>query len=107
MNFWELASFFFWAFVYVAYLMVLISIFGDLFRDPNLGGFAKAAWTLFLVFVPFLTALIYLIVRGRGMNERSAERARRWERDAEARIRSASVSVSTPANEVAQAKTLL
>lgn len=105
MNFWDLAVTFFWAFVFVAYLMVLFSIIGDIFRDHRLGGFAKAVWILFLVFVPFLTALIYLIARGRGMNERSAATMRRAKADTDEYIRT--VSGSSPANEVAQAKSLL
>jgi hypothetical protein len=105
MNFWDFVVTFFWTFAFIAYLMVLFSIIGDIFRDHELGGFAKAVWIFFLVFVPFLTALIYLIARGRGMNERSAKSAQRAQDDAAAYIRS--VSGSSPANDVAQAKSLL
>jgi NADH:ubiquinone oxidoreductase subunit 6 (subunit J) len=58
-------------FLFAAYLMVLFTIIGDLFRDHSLSGWAKAAWVLFLIVVPFLAALIYLIVRGDGMRERA------------------------------------
>ena len=58
-------------FVFVAWIMVLFTILGDLFRDHGLSGWGKAAWILFLIFVPFLAALIYLIARGGGMRERS------------------------------------
>jgi hypothetical protein len=58
-------------FLFAAYLMVLFTIIGDLFRDHSLSGWAKAAWVLFLILVPFLAALIYLIVRGDGMRERA------------------------------------
>ena len=58
-------------FVFAAWLMVLFTIIGDLFRDHELSGWGKAAWVLFLIFVPFLAALIYLIVRGAGMRERT------------------------------------
>ncbi|MCS5718718.1 SHOCT domain-containing protein [Herbiconiux sp. CPCC 205763] len=105
MNFWDLMVTFFWTFAFIAYLMVLFSIIGDIFRDQKLGGFAKAVWIVFLVFVPFLTALVYLIARGRGMNERSAASARAARADTDAYIRS--VSGSSPANDVAQAKSLL
>lgn len=58
MDFWE----FFWliisAFVFFAYLMMLFSIFADIFRDDELGGWGKALWSLFLVFLPFLGALV-------------------------------------------------
>jgi hypothetical protein len=53
-----------WIFLFVAWIMVLFTIIGDLFRDHELSGGAKALWILFLIFVPFLAALIYLISRG-------------------------------------------
>jgi hypothetical protein len=58
-------------FFFVVWIWILITILGDLFRDHELSGGAKAAWVFFLVFVPFLTALIYLIVRGAGMRART------------------------------------
>lgn len=60
-----------WIFLFVAWIMVLFSIIGDLFRDHQLSGWAKAIWILFLIAIPFLAALIYLIVRGHGMRDRS------------------------------------
>jgi hypothetical protein len=60
-----------WIFLFVAWILVLFTIIGDLFRDHQLSGWWKAVWILFLIFIPFLTALIYLIVRGQGMRDRS------------------------------------
>ena len=60
-----------WIFLFVAWIMVLFTIVADLFRDHEVSGLAKAIWILFLIFIPFLTALIYLIVRGPGMRDRS------------------------------------
>ena len=60
-------------FLLVVWFWILIAILGDLFRDHQLSGWWKAVWVLFLIFVPFLTALIYLIVRGQGMRERSVK----------------------------------
>ena len=60
-------------FLFAAWLMVLFTILGDLFRDEELGGWSKAAWVLFLIFIPFLAALIYLLARGNGMRERAAK----------------------------------
>jgi putative oligomerization/nucleic acid binding protein/phospholipase D-like protein len=60
-----------WIFLFVAWILVLFTIVGDLFRDHELSGWWKAVWIFFLIFVPFLTALVYLIARGHGMRERS------------------------------------
>ncbi len=58
-------------FFFVIWIWILITILSDLFRDHELSGWGKAAWVLFLVFIPFLTALIYLIARGAGMRDRT------------------------------------
>ena len=58
-------------FFFVIWIWILITILSDLFRDHELSGWWKAVWVLFLVFIPFLTALIYLIARGNGMRERA------------------------------------
>jgi Short C-terminal domain/Phospholipase_D-nuclease N-terminal len=60
-------------FFFVVWIWILITILTDLFRDHELSGWAKAAWVLFLVFIPFITALIYLIARGEGMRDRSVK----------------------------------
>jgi Phospholipase_D-nuclease N-terminal len=58
-------------FFFVIWIWILITILTDLFRDHEVSGWGKAAWVFFLVFVPFITALIYLIVRGQGMRDRA------------------------------------
>jgi uncharacterized small protein (DUF1192 family) len=60
-------------FFFVVWIWILITILSDLFRDHELSGWGKAAWVLFLVFIPFLTALIYLIARGNGMRDRTVK----------------------------------
>ena len=60
-------------FIFAAWLMILFTIIGDLFRDQAMSGWGKAGWTLFLIFVPFLAAFIYLITRGDGMRERAVQ----------------------------------
>ncbi len=61
-----------WFFLFFVWIWLLISLFTDIFRSPDLGGWAKAGWTLFLIFLPFLGALVYLIARGGSMQERAA-----------------------------------
>jgi phospholipase D-like protein/putative oligomerization/nucleic acid binding protein len=58
-------------FIFVAWIMVLFTILSDLFRDHEMSGWGKAIWVVFLIFIPFLTALIYLIARGSGMRDRA------------------------------------
>jgi len=60
-------------FFFVIWIWILITILTDLFRDHELSGWWKAVWVLFLVFIPFLTALIYLIARGSGMRDRTIQ----------------------------------
>jgi predicted PurR-regulated permease PerM len=108
MSFWE----FFWlivaAFVFFAYLMMLFSIFADIFRDHELGGWGKALWSLFLIFMPFVGALVYLIARGAGMAQRSATQAQEYQAAQADYIRGLAADASTsPADQVTQAKQLL
>ncbi len=70
-SFGDLLLVVFEIFLFVIWIWILFTIITDLFRDHELSGWAKAAWVLFLVFIPFLTALIYLIVRGSGMRDRT------------------------------------
>jgi hypothetical protein len=93
--------------VFVAYLMALFTIIADLFRDKKLNGFVKAIWLLFLIFLPFLTAFIYLIARGNGMGERAEIQARRSREDTDSYIRNVAGSSPTPTDEIARAKDLL
>ena len=111
MNFWnsfgDVIWWFLWAFVFIAYLMALFAIIGDLFRDHKLSGWWKAVWIIFLIFVPFLTALIYLIARGRGMAERSQREAKQYQAATDAYIRQTAGSAASPSDEIAKAKALL
>lgn len=105
MSFWDIVWFIFIAFLFFAWLMVLFSILSDLFRDKETGGFAKAIWVIALIFIPFLTVLIYLIVRGRGMAERNAAAAVEMKAAQDSYIRD--VAGSSPADQIARAKELL
>jgi len=105
-SFWNFLSFMFWTFVFVAYLMVLFSVVVDIFRDHSLNGWLKALWLVFLVFVPFITALIYVIARGKGMADRQVSSAVQDRAMTEDYIRTVATT-SSPSQEIAQAKQLL
>ena len=104
-SFWDVIWWFFWVYVFIAYLMVLFSIVADIFRDHALNGWAKALWVIFLVFFPFLGALVYLIARGRGMAERSGRMQQQAQSETDDYIRS--VASTSSADEIAKAKALL
>ncbi|TYL45047.1 SHOCT domain-containing protein [Nocardioides sp. BGMRC 2183] len=106
-SFWDFFWFIISFFLLMAYLLVLIQVISDLFRDRSTGGFAKAVWIFFLILVPMLTALIYLIARGKGMAERNLASMQAAQADTDAYIRSVSAGAGSPADEIARAKSLL
>ena len=75
--FWTMLVFFIW----IAWLMLVFRVFADIFRSKDLRGIAKAGWTIFVLVIPFIGVLVYLLVRGDGMTERDIERARAAEAD--------------------------
>jgi Short C-terminal domain/Phospholipase_D-nuclease N-terminal len=85
-------------FFFVIWIWILITILTDLFRDHELSGWAKAAWVLFLVFIPFITALIYLIARGEGMRDRTIKAQAEAKQHMDAYIRQQ--AHSSPADEL-------
>ena len=104
-NFWDILWLIFSTFVFIAYILILFQIVVDLFRDPELGGGFKALWIIGLIFVPLLTALIYIVARGRGMAERQRAALQRAKSDTEAYIKG--VAGKSPADQIADAKALL
>jgi Short C-terminal domain/Phospholipase_D-nuclease N-terminal len=74
-------------FLFAAWLMILFVIIGDLFRDHQISGWGKAAWVIFLIFVPFFAALIYLIARGDGMRERALAQQQEQQKQLDTYIR--------------------
>lgn len=73
-DFWSFIWLFFWGFAMVAYLFAVFTVIGDLFRDRSLNGWWKALWIACIIFLPFLTILVYVITRGSGLVERLDER---------------------------------
>jgi hypothetical protein len=104
-NFWDFLWLIIWSFFLISYLMVLFQIIIDIFRDTELGGFAKAIWTIALLVVPMLTALAYILLRGSGMARRRREDANRSHEEAENYVRH--LAGRSPATEIAEAKQLL
>lgn len=104
-DFWAFMLWLFWAYVYIAYLFAIVIVLGDVFRDRSLNGWLKAVWVIFLVFVPFLTVLVYLIARGNGLSERMGRGLN--SEPAAQRGASDSGPVTSSADEVAQAHALL
>jgi len=104
-GFWQFFWFVVEIFLFMAYLIVLFHVFADLFRDSKMGGWAKALWVVVLMVVPLLGSLVYLIARGRGMNERQAQQAAEAQRAAAAYIRE--TAGRAPAHEIAEARSLL
>ena len=105
-GFWDFVQLLVWSFFLVFYLIVLFQIIGDIFRDPQMGGFAKAVWIIGLFILPLLTALVYIIARGRGMAERQRATLQRAKDETDAYIRQV-VSAKSPAEQIADAKALL
>ena len=105
MTVWD---YFWWiigVFLFIAYIMVLIQIFTDLFRDRELSGGWKAVWVVLLVVFPLITGLIYLIARGRGMSERQLAAASDAKAQADAYIKQ--TAATSPAEQISTAKSLL
>ncbi len=104
-NFWEIFWWLFIFYAFFAFLWALFMVIGDLFRDHELSGWWKAVWIIFLVFVPLLSVLTYMVARGKGMAERSREQARKSRAETDAYIRQA--AAASPTQEIAKAKELM
>lgn len=92
-------------FAFVVWFWILISVFGDIFRRRDIGGGMKAIWIIFVVLFWWLGVLIYLIVEHKGMADRSVEQMKAAQEQQAQYIQS--VAGSSPAGQIAQAKTLL
>ena len=102
MSLWEVLLSIFFFMMLVAWIWLLIAIIGDVFRDHELSGWGKALWTLFIIVIPWLGTLIYLIARGRSMNERALERARTYDQEYRRYARDAAADTPSVADELSQ-----
>ena len=97
---WTLIIFFFW----VIWIWIVITVFMDLFRRHDVSGWGKAAWVVFVIVLPFLGVLIYLIAQHDGMRERSMQQAQAQKQQFDEYVRDAA---GGSAGEIAKAKELL
>lgn len=101
---WTMAVFFAW----LVWFWLLITIFSDLFRRQDVSGWGKAAWTIAVVFLPYLGVLAYVIGQGRGMSERRAAEATAAKSQFDEYVRSVSTTGGGgAADQIAKAKQLL
>jgi len=89
--FWSMFVFFIW----ILWIWILIWIIIDIFRSHDLGGFAKAMWFLFIIFIPLIGVLVYLIARGGKMHEHAAQQAQQQDREFRAYVQDAAGSQSS------------
>ena len=95
-------------FLFFAWFMCLFWVFGDIFRSRDLGGVAKTIWVIFVIILPWLGILVYLIARGDGMQERQLEQAKAMHAAQADYIRSvARSSGGSTTDQIASAKSLL
>ncbi len=100
---WDFLWHFLIIFAWIAYLLVLFQILTDLlWRDHKTSGLAKAVWVIFLLVLPWFTALVYLVVRGKDMTARAREAAAAAQKQTDDYIKQA--AGRSPAQEIADAK---
>jgi Mn2+/Fe2+ NRAMP family transporter len=106
MSFWQIIWFIFVAYIFFAYLLVLFSVIGDIFRNRETSGLMKACWIFLLIVLPILTVIVYLIVHGKDMGERSSRQAQTMQAQQDSYIKDVA-GTNSPADQVTQAKKLL
>jgi hypothetical protein len=99
--FWDVLLFFAW----LIWFWLLITVFADLFRRHDTSGWAKAAWIVFVILVPYVGVLVYLIAEHQGMAERNAQRTQAAQQQFDRYVQT--VAAPDPAEQIAKAKTLL
>ena len=91
-----------WFFLFVMWIMLIFSVFGDIMRNDAMGGWSKAIWTVGIIFFPFLGVMIYLIVHGGTMGERQVRAANDKEAARQSYIREAAGPAASSADELAK-----
>jgi hypothetical protein len=106
-SLWDLLVWSFWFFIWITAIAIWFRCVFDMFSDHTLGGWGKAGWALVLIFLPWLGAFIYLIARGRSMNERHLARVTEARAAQEKYIQQVAGTTASPAEQIADAKKLL
>ena len=106
-DFWDVLLWSFWFFIWFGALLVWFRCVFDMFSDRTLSGWGKAGWAAVLIFIPWVGALIYLIARGRSMQDRQAAALAEQQSAQERYIQQVAGKTPTPADEIAEAKILL
>ena len=85
-----------WLFLWILWIFLLVRIILDIFRSDDLGGWGKALWVIFIVILPFIGVLVYLIARGAGIQRRDARQARAADQEMRGYIREVAATPGTP-----------
>jgi ABC-type multidrug transport system fused ATPase/permease subunit len=89
-------------FLFIIWIWLLITVFVDIFRSHDMGGFAKAMWVIFVIVLPFLGVFVYLIARGDKMHERAAQQAAEQQKQFDAYVKQAAGSADTTADQLSK-----
>ena len=106
-SFWDVLLWSLYFFIFIMALFVWFRVLMDLFSDHELSGWAKGIWAVFLIFVPWISAFVYLIARGKGMTERQMKSMAAAKAAQDDYIKSVAGAGQSPAEQIAQADTLL
>jgi Short C-terminal domain/Phospholipase_D-nuclease N-terminal len=106
-SFGEVLLWSFWFFIWIAALTIWFRCLFDMFSDHSLSGWAKAGWAIFMIFIPWVGALVYLIARGRSMSDRQAAAIQSQQAAQEQYIKQVAGSSDDPVTRIADAKALL
>jgi Short C-terminal domain len=107
MSFWEILLWTFWIFIWIGAIFIWFRCVFDMFSDHTLSGWGKAGWALFLIVLPWLGAFVYLIARGKSMNDRQMAAQADAKAQQDAYIQQVAAGSSDPTAQIASAKSLM
>jgi type VI protein secretion system component VasK len=91
-----------WFFMFIIWFWLLMTVFGDIFRSDDLGGWGKALWIIFIVVFIWLGVIVYFIARGKGMQERSIKAMQAQQAAQQEYIRTVAGSSASASEEIAR-----